>query len=459
MSISRLAFPLLAFVAAAVPLPAAERAPGEIDPYAPPQLFVEANNRPEVILADPRVRVLVGPERLVIEGGLQPSMVITREGAIVVQSQMPEHPHPVNRQASHWAHATVISRDGGETWKRVPLPPGKNGVNMEGGAIQLRDGMILALDTFVVPGKRPGEGVGELYFSNDGWQTLQGPEAITVNLPGVNFGASKDDMGRPHNAVRFHRRILELPNGDLLTTLYGWFEGDDEPAGYMPTMRKTRVVLVRSTNRGRHWEVVATVAAERNIGTEGFNEAVLARLNSGPHAGRLICQMRTGRELREAVSDDEGRTWTPSYPRVYGDRDVYRTEKWAEMFRGAKDKQGKPIDGNPIELIGAAVDPDLLVLRSGVLVATFGLRIPPRANWPRAEHPWNGSYLAISLDHGATWSHVVQMTSGVLTTHYTAIEETPEDNRIFFVHDLGDWRSGRGRSTYGRSLQIIVDSQ
>ena len=38
---------------------------------------------------------------------------VLREGAIVVQSQMPEHPHPVNRQASHWAHATVISRDGG----------------------------------------------------------------------------------------------------------------------------------------------------------------------------------------------------------------------------------------------------------------------------------------------------------------------------------------------------------
>ncbi len=440
-------------------LAAPSRPPGEIDPYNPPTLDVVANNHPEVILADPRVKVSFGPEQLVIKGGLQPSMVITKTGALVVQSQLPEHSIPVRRQSSHWAFGTVISRDSGATWTRIPLKAGENGLNMEGGAIQLRDGSLLALDTYVVPGERPGEGVGERYVSTDDWQTLQGPEKITLNLPGVNFLSSKDDMGRPHNAVRFHRRILELPNGDLLTTLYGWFEGDNEPAGYMPTMKKTRVVLMRSTNRGRHWVLVSTVAVDPKVGTEGFNEAVLGRVSSGPQAGRLICKMRTGREQREATSDDEGRTWTPAYPRVYADIDVYRTEKWAEMFRGAKDKKGQPIDNNPIELIGAVVDPDLLELRSGVMVATFGVRVPPRANWPRAEHPWNGSYVAVSLDHGATWSHVVRMTSGVLTTHYTAIEEMPQDNRIYFVYDLGDWRSGQGRSTYGRTLQIKVGAR
>ena len=51
------------------------------------------------------------------------------------------------------------------------------------------------------------------------------------------------------------------------------------------------------------------------------------------------------------------------------------------------------------------------------------------------------------------------MTSGVLTTHYTAIEESPTDNRIFFANDLGDWRSGRGRSTFGRSVEITLDKK
>jgi hypothetical protein len=185
---------------------------------------------------------------------------------------------------------------------------------------------------------------------------------------------------------------------------------------------------------------------------------VLARINQGPHTGRLTCQMRTGRELWEAVSDDAGLTWKRS-PRIFADLDVYRTEKWVEMFRDVKDKHGQLIINNPVEFIGAVVDPDLLVLRSGIVVASFGVRVPPRACWPRAEHPWNGNYLAFSLDGGVTYSHVERMNSGVLTTHYTAIEESPTGNRIFFAYDLGDWRSGRGRSTFGRTVQITLDKK
>ena len=436
-------------------------APGneKIDPYALKSVAVVANNRPEVIQNDPRVSITFGPEQLVIPGGLQPSLLIAKNGMIVVQSQMPEHPFPSKRQSSHWAMGTFVSRDDGKTWKRQPLKQGENGLNMEGGALQLRNGLIIALDTYVTPGEKEGTGKGELYTSSDNWETLKGPIPITFNVPGVNFTGSTDDGGRPYLAVRLHRRIIELPNGDLLTTLYGWFQGDTAVSGYMPTMRKSRVMLVRSTNGGHHWDLISTVAVDPDVGTEGFGEAVLDRIAQGPNKGRLLCQMRTGRELRESYSDDDGRTWAKSYPRVFADLDVYRTEKWVEMFRGVKDKNGNPIENNPVEMIGAVVDPDLKVLRSGVVVASFGVRIPPRACWPRAEHPWNGSYLAVSLDSGTTWSHVVRMTSGVLTTHYTAIEEFPSDNRIYFAYDLGDWRSGLGRSTYGRTATITVKAK
>jgi hypothetical protein len=315
------------------------------------------------------------------------------------------------------------------------------------------------LDTYVVPGAKPGEGQGQLYVSKDDWQHVEGPINVTFHLPGVNFNGSSDDGGRPHTAVRLHRRILETPKGELLTTIYGWFDGDTEPSAYMPTMRKTRAMLVRSKDHGHNWDLVSTIAVDPKVGTEGFGEPVLTRISRGPKEGRLICQMRTGREQRETYSDDDGKTWAPAYPRVYAGLDVYRTENWAEMFRGVKDRNGELIENNPNQFIGAVVDPDLLELRSGVLVASFGVRVPPRACWPRAEHPWNGNYLAISLDHGATWSHVVRMTSGVLTTHYTAIEETPKDGRIFFAHDLGDWRSGRGRSTHGRFVDVIVSGK
>ncbi|MEO6003183.1 MAG: sialidase family protein [Opitutus sp.] len=416
-----------------------------------------ARNTPEVLLADPRVHVSFGDEKLVIEDGLQPSMVITRTGAIIVQSQTSKKSFPGGRYASRWAMGTVISRDDGATWTDLPLKPNEIGLNLEGGGVQLRDGAVIALDTYVVPGSKPGEGLGQLYVSKDDWRTVEGPIDVTFNLPQVNFSGSSDDGGRPHTAIRLHRRILELPNGDLLTTLYGWFEGDTEPSAYMKTMRKTRTMLVRSTNHGRHWDLVSTIAVDPKVGTEGYDEPVIARIAKGPHAGRLICQMRTGQEQRETFSDDNGRTWAPAYPRIYAGLDVYRTENWAEMFKGVKNKHGVVIENDPTEFIGAVVDPDLLELRSGVLVASFGVRVPPRSCWPHAEHPWNGNYLAVSIDHGATWSHVVRMTSGVLTTHYTAMEETMKDNRIFFAHDLGDWGTGRGRSTHGRFVQITVD--
>jgi hypothetical protein len=413
-------------------------------------------NTPQTVLADPAVKLTFAEERMILPDGLQPSMLRTASGALVVQSQLSGKPHPSERIFYPYALATVISRDSGKTWKPFPLKPNDNGVNMEGGAIQLRDGSIIVLETYVIPAKEPGRGLGLLFASTDDYRTLQAPIEITFNVPGGNFHGSTDDGGRPHAAMRLHRRILELPDGNLLTTLYGWLDGDNEPSGYKPTMKKTRVMLLRSTNRGRHWDLVSTVAADSKVGTEGFCEPALLRVSKGPHAGRLICQMRTGRELYESTSDDQGRTWSPAHPRVYADLDVYKTERWADMFRGVK-RKGQLISENPNEYIGAVVDPDLIELRSGLLVAAFGVRIPPRACFANPKHPWNGNYLAFSKDHGDTWSHVVRLTSGVSTTHYMAIEEMPTDNEIFVAYDFGYWGSKQGRYTYGRTVQVEVN--
>ena len=378
-------------------------------------------------------------------------------GALVVQAQVPEKPFPSARMTYFSAMGTVVSRDGGETWTDMPLKPGENGLNMEGGAVQLRDGTILALDTYITPGERPGEGVGQLYTSTDDWRTLDGPVDVAFHLPGVEFHGSTDDGGRPHAAQRLHRRILELPGGDLLTTLYGWMRGDDTPCPYNPKMKKTRMMLARSSDRGRNWRLVSNVAVAPTVGTEGLVEPVLARVSKGPRAGRLICLMRTGRELYETTSDDEGVTWTPARPRVFAGLDVYRTELWADMLRGKKSMTGRMLDEtNPDELRGSVVDPDLIELRSGLLVAAFGVRVPQRDCWRFSQHPWNGNYLAFSRDHGETWSTVVRMTSGVLTTHYMAIEETPTDNKLFVTYDFGGWTKGMERYVYGRTVEIAA---
>jgi hypothetical protein len=165
--------------------------------------------------------------------------------------------------------------------------------------------------------------------------------------------------------------------------------------------------------------------------------------------------MRTGRELFEATSDDQGATWSKPQPRVFAGLDVYRTDLWVKQLRQFKDFHGKPLDENNLdELRGAVVDPDVIEMRSGVLVAAFGVRIPQKLCWQHPEHPWNGNYLAFSTDHGKTWSNVARITSGVLTTHYMAIEEMPTDGTLFMTYDLGGWSKGMRRDVVGRTVTV-----
>jgi hypothetical protein len=418
--------------------------------------FVAAHNHPEVLLADPRIVLSFGEEELILDGGLQPYIIFTQKGTLVAQAQLPIKSAHAKRMTYPAVIATVVSRDSGKTWTRFPLETGVTGPNLEGGSVVLADNTVLSLDTYVTPGDKPGIGFGQLWRSTDDWQTVEGPIEATFSIPNAQFTGSSDDSGGVHAALRQHRRIIALPNGDLLTTLYGWLKGDNTSAGYIATMKKTRVMLLRSTDEGLRWDYVSTVAVDPAVGTEGFGEPVLVHIAKGPHTGRLLCQMRTGRELREAWSDDMGKTWSPSQPRVFGDLDVYATQKWAPLFRDVNDRSGKPIVDNPVEIIGAVVDPDLLQLKNGILVASFGVRVPPRACWPRAEFPWNGNYLAFSFDGGVSWTHLVRMNSGVLTTHYTAIEEAPGGGSLYYAYDLGDWRSGKGRCVYGRFVNFTL---
>jgi hypothetical protein len=380
-------------------------------------------------------------------------MLCTQKGTLILQAQLPKKPLPQERMFYPYALKTVVSRDGGHEWKEFPLKEGDNGVNMEGGIIQLKDGTILVLDTYATPADKPDAGMGQLYTSTDEYRTLQGPFDITFNIPNVICHAGSVEGGRPHAAMRLHRRMLELPNGDLITTMYGHMYGDTASADYVPTMKKSRVMLFRSKNKGRHWDYVSTVAADGTVGTEGFNESVIARISKGEHAGRLICFMRTGYALYEAKSDDDGKTWTKAQPRQFANIDVYKTSEWAGLFKDVM-RNGKSITEDKKLLYGSVVDPDLLELRNGILIAAFGVRIPARYSWRVSTHPWNGNYLAFSLDGGDTWSEVVRMTSGIPTTHYMAIEQMPNKNEFFVVYDWGHWSYKPGRYVYGRKVTV-----
>jgi len=363
------------------------------------------------------LQVNIGPERIVFTDGLQPFGFQTSSGAIVVQAQLswpPGYQRPA-QDAFPGLPGTIVSRDGGQNWRRWhPAPDQGLGPTIEGSATALRDGTTLLLEWIAGAPDENGMGRGKLWESKDDFQTVQGPFECVIDLPQARIGF--DDQGHPYSGVTFHRTLLELPNGDLLATVYCWFEGDDTPCPYQPNMKKTRAVLLRSKDRGRSWQYASTIAVDPAVGEEGFDEPVMVRLSKGPNAGRLVCVMRTGSidcSLYQAHSDDDGASWSP-----------------------------------PRELEMRGVDPDLIEMQDGTLVCSYGRRMNVYSDERRY-------YLAFSKDDGETWPQVVAMPPleahsqtfpagdcwlTATETHYSTILETVP-GVLLLLYDVGLWPS------------------
>src|SRR5262245_22750472 len=98
--------PVLLLALATLPAVADEpktAAPPKPPPAAP---MKGPNNLPSMVDADGRLRLRFGEERLVLPRGLQPSLLCTRTGALVVQAQVPEKPYPSNRMTYFSAMST-----------------------------------------------------------------------------------------------------------------------------------------------------------------------------------------------------------------------------------------------------------------------------------------------------------------------------------------------------------------
>lgn len=393
----------------------------------------KTNQGPTAIHDDGSIAVRVGKSREVMHG-VQPFLYVAGKGSMLVQSQLSEKPVGNRRRINHyqWQFGSRVSYDYGEHWKDFVVDADLDEPFLEGGGLHRPDGTTLLLDTYITPTANPDEGIGDLWISRDAFRTVEKPVPMRFHIPGVDFNATKDDGGREHHALRLHRSLLELPNGDLMATAYGCFKGDSIPCSYQPSMKKLRSMLFRSSDGAKSWDYVSTIAVG-DVGSEGFDEPVLCRLSRGSHAGRLICLMRTGRDLHQAVSDDDGKTWSAAKPVVFPGIDIHDVARWKKYLDTSKPH----VQRYPVAE-GGLVDPDLTQLENGILACAVGVRIPEKGCFGDPTCPRNGNYLAFSRDGGQTWSNVIQLTSGVMTTHYMAIREI-RPNQLFVTYDLGIW--------------------
>ncbi len=457
-------------LAATVPVPSTASVP--VPPPAKtrrPHVAVPAKLEP--VVSDPRFELVLHPETILMSGdGRQPYLFVSSKGTLFCQAQLSLPPfNTKGKQVYHTRINSVISRDAGQTWTPWTRKKDHDDVFIEGGMVERSDGTILMFDTFIMQSPvKPDHGVGELWKSRDDLQTVQGfnetrpqttempwekeevPEKtyeVDLYLPGLKWSGSTNDFGKAHSSARAHRSLIELPNGDLLLLVYTRFNGDTAPASYMPTMLKSRVIVVRSKDGGATWAYLSTVGVDAGVGTEGFGEPVFVRVSQGKHAGRLICLMRTGRDMYRSNSDDQGVTWSRPMPEKLPGIDLYDTDKWEHFFADKKAPGYYPSD----EMIGAAVDPDLIEMKDGTLVCAVGMRVPGRKYNDNWRVPQNGNYLAFSTDGGDTWSHVVQFRSGAPTTHYIAVREIKPD-LLYVVYDDSAWNMHG--NTMGFQLEV-----
>jgi len=392
-----------------------------------PAILFGAERPPQPL--DP-VKVIVDAERMILPLGLQPYMFQSANGTLVLQAQ-------VSRKIAYpgvWK--TVRSTDHGQSWHSWSPAKGQGeGPFTEGNVAQGKDGKILVLEWLARGPDSNGYFTGNIWESRDYWLSLEGPYPAKMYVPEGKAGV--DDGGDAISGIFLHRTLVEMPNGDWLTTAYGWFKEDSTPSTYQPKMNKTRTLLLRSRDRGRNWTLVSTIAVGPTVGEEGFDEPVLLRLTQGPRSGRFIVLMRTGRvtPIYQTESDDEGKTWTKAHPLGFN-----------------------------------GVNPDLIEMKSGLLVAGFGWRtiaeserkIVPRHEYkkdPKAKaveesrarkpsvNPNQGNYLAFSLDQGSTWAQVTKVTTG-RNGDYVTVREVQPDNLLLVYNN-------EAKEAVGRFIKVL----
>jgi hypothetical protein len=332
-------------------------------------------------VATPKVRGLeiqVGPTQVIVPGEIYVSMFKFADGSLVV--------------------GTRRSADGGKTWRPA--------ASFHAGAYQFPDGEIVQLGFHSKRTDREGFLSIPLARSTDNGRTVKGETAL-LEIPEAAAGTGDD--GKPYEGPVADHAIVRLGDGSLLAAMYGQFKTDRVLIPTMPAKWqcfKYRTFVVRSTDRGRTWRYLATVAYDPSIGLESFCEADLLTLPGGD----ILCLMRTGGSggrhtpLYQSRSRDDGRTWTP--PEPIADRGVW---------------------------------PNACRMQSGLLACTYG-------------RP--GNWLAFSLDEGRTWTGHFCFYTGP-TTSYNSVEEVAP-GVLLVVYDRQQLDPGGNmrRETVGTTVTV-----
>lgn len=197
------------------------------------------------------------------------------------------------------------SKDNGQTWSKTSAWPSYAPYQFPSGEIIEMSARLWQMES------HQGRYSSALFRSTDDGHTFKKEKVLLFRIPELA------KLGKhPQRYANITHPIVKLRDESFLVSAHGKFENDI----------KERVFVIRSTNRGKTWNYLSTVAfdlTKNGIRPLGFDEPNLLILPNDD----ILCFMRSGSRRGESLymsrSRDNGQTWSHADP--IADLGVYPT--------------------------------------------------------------------------------------------------------------------------------------